>query len=72
MAQVFNRCLLGELNGKTRVLVTNQLQFVSSADLVVFMTDGEIAEMGSYSDLMAKNGAFAKMMAEAQVIQSPK
>lgn len=71
MAQVFNRCLLGEIKNKTRVLVTNQLQFVNAADVVVFMSDGEVAEMGGYSELIAKNGSFAKMMAEAQVMEPP-
>ncbi|CAD7704333.1 unnamed protein product, partial [Ostreobium quekettii] len=64
---VFNKCIVGLHKGKTRVLVTNQLQYVSSADMVVFMSDGKVAEVGPYSELMAAGKGFARMMAEAQV-----
>ncbi|GMH44339.1 hypothetical protein BSKO_12273 [Bryopsis sp. KO-2023] len=65
--RVFNRCLEGAIADKTRIFVTNQLQFVSSADIVVFLTDGKVTEMGSYEELMSKNGPFSQMMSEAQV-----
>eukprot|EP00803_Ostreobium_quekettii_P010076 evm.model.scf_1807.1 EVM.evm.TU.scf_1807.1 scf_1807:280-13061(-) len=68
---VFNKCIIGLHKGKTRVLVTNQLQYVSSADMVVFMSDGKVAEVGPYSELMAAGKGFARMMAEAQVEEEP-
>ena len=49
------------------VLATNQLQFVSMADLVVVMRDGAAVEVGSYSELMAAGGTFTALMKEAQV-----
>ncbi|KAF6252635.1 hypothetical protein COO60DRAFT_504509 [Scenedesmus sp. NREL 46B-D3] len=54
------------LAGKTVVLATNQLQFVSLADLVVVMRGGTAVEVGSYSELLAAGGAFAALMKEAQ------
>lgn len=56
-----------EMAGRTVVLATNQLQFVSMASLVVFMRDGRVGEMGSYEDLMNAGGGFAELMKEAQV-----
>ena len=53
--------------GKTRILVTNQLQFVRSADIVVVMADGAVSEMGPYAKLMADNKGFSQMMAQAEV-----
>eukprot|EP00883_Tetradesmus_obliquus_P002963 jgi/Sobl393_1/13177/SZX62082.1 len=55
------------LAGKTVVLATNQLQFVSLSDLVVVMRGGCAVEVGSYSQLLAAGGAFAALMKEAQV-----
>lgn len=53
--------------GKTRVLVTNQLQFVRAADLVVVLSGGSVAELGTYTALMASGQGFAQMMAQAEV-----
>ena len=65
--EVFNRCLTGELRDKTRILVTNQLQFVSPADIAIFMANGKIAEIGTYSELMAQGTQFAQLMSQAEV-----
>lgn len=55
------------LADKTVVLATNQLQFVSMADLVVVMRGGTAVEVGSYPELMNAGGVFAALMREAQV-----
>ena len=52
---------------KTVVLATNQLQFVSMADVVVVMRGGTAVEVGSYPELLAAGGVFAALMKEAQV-----
>jgi len=65
--EVFNNCLMGELKNTTRILVTNQLQFVSPADIAIFMANGKIAEIGTYSELMAKGEQFAQLMSQAEV-----
>lgn len=64
--EVFNGCLMGELSSKTRVLVTNQLQFVSAADTVIFMAGGQIAEIGTYADMVAAGKAFSQLMSQAE------
>lgn len=65
--EVFNNCIAEELSGRTRVLVTNQLQFLRSADKIVFMLHGRMAEIGTYTELQAKDGLFAQMMKQAEV-----
>jgi ATP-binding cassette subfamily C (CFTR/MRP) protein 1 len=35
--EVFENAIVGELKGKTRILVTNQLQFVPKADSIIMM-----------------------------------
>ncbi|CAK0780401.1 hypothetical protein CVIRNUC_005040 [Coccomyxa viridis] len=64
--EVFNRCLMGELREKTVILVTNQLQFVSPADIAIFMGSGKIAEIGTYSELMSNGQQFAQLMSQAE------
>lgn len=42
--------------------MTHGLSFLSKADLVLVMEDGQISEMGSYVELMDRKGAFAKFI----------
>ncbi|TPX77540.1 hypothetical protein CcCBS67573_g01173 [Chytriomyces confervae] len=53
---LFEECILGSMRGKTRVLVTHQLHFLSKVDRVVVMRDGGIVEQGTYSELVKKEG----------------
>ena len=63
--QVFNNCIKQELQGKTRLLVTNQLHFLPQVDRVILVCDGMITEQGTYAEL-AKNGKlFQKLMENA-------
>ena len=51
--KVFEECILTLLKGKTRVLVTNQLQCLARCDSVVCLgKKGKVLEQGSYSDLI--------------------
>lgn len=59
---IFNNVMTGFLNGKTRILVTNQLQFLQKADHIVVMDKGRIAEQGSFAQLMGSGAAFATLM----------
>ena len=52
---------------RTRVLVTNQLQFTKEADLIVYLADGKVEECGPYAELMAADGGYAKLMSQAEV-----
>ncbi|KAI8918715.1 P-loop containing nucleoside triphosphate hydrolase protein [Entophlyctis helioformis] len=59
---LFDNCLQGALAGKTRILVTHQLHFLPRVDYVVVMKDGEVAEQGTYAELMTADGEFATLM----------
>ena len=53
---VFDECILGMLQSKTRLLVTNQLQFLSKCDSIIALgTHGHVLEQGTYSDLMTNS-----------------
>ncbi|KAI9348568.1 P-loop containing nucleoside triphosphate hydrolase protein [Obelidium mucronatum] len=61
--KIFEQGICGILAAKTRLLVTHQLHHVPASDWVVFLKNGEIAEQGKYTDLIAANGEFAQLMA---------
>ncbi|KAG0695501.1 ABC transporter [Suillus ampliporus] len=49
---------------KTRILVTHALHFLPEVDYIYTLVDGRIAERGTYSELIANDGAFSKFVAE--------
>lgn len=57
-AALFEQCLCGSLAGKTRVLVTNALQYLPAADLIVVMEHGVVRETGTFEQLRAKGTDF--------------
>lgn len=63
--QVFETCVHDELGNKTRVLVTNQLHFLSQVDNIVVIHEGMIKEQGSYEELMDSGSLFKQLMENA-------
>jgi ABC-type multidrug transport system ATPase subunit len=49
---LFNNCINGVLKGKTRILVTHQLQYLAAADMVYVLKDGVVQEAGTYETLI--------------------
>ncbi|XP_028799317.1 ABC transporter C family member 2 [Neltuma alba] len=63
--QVFDKCIKGELRGKTRVLVTNQLHFLSQVDRIILVHDGMVKEEGTFEELLNHGPLFQKLMENA-------
>ncbi|KAJ0927366.1 putative ABC-type xenobiotic transporter [Helianthus annuus] len=63
--QVFEKCIIEELRGKTRVLVTNQLHFLSQVDRILLVHQGMVAEEGSYEELSQNGVLFQRLMENA-------
>ncbi|XP_019190633.1 PREDICTED: ABC transporter C family member 2-like isoform X2 [Ipomoea nil] len=63
--QVFEKCIRGELRGKTRVLVTNQLHFLSQVDKIILVHDGVVKEEGTFEYLSNNGNLFQKLMENA-------
>ena len=59
---LFNSCICEKLSSKTRILVTHQLQYVSSCDQVLYVENGTITESGTYQQLMSDKKNFFKLM----------
>lgn len=58
--QVIGPC--GLLQGTTRILVTHSLHVLPQVDQILVLADGTIAEMGSYQDLLRRNGALMDLL----------
>ena len=63
--QVFNRCIKEELQGKTRILVTNQLHFLPYVDRILLVYDGVIKEEGTFEEISKNGRLFQKLMENA-------
>lgn len=62
---LMSECVRGLLDGKTRLLVTHQLQFLPEADVVIKMEAGRIVAMGPYTQLQQEGVTFAEFKMEA-------
>ncbi|CAI0410668.1 unnamed protein product [Linum tenue] len=63
--QVFNRCIKEELQGKTRVLVTNQLHFLPQVDKIIVVSEGTVKEEGTFEELSRSGTLFQKLLENA-------
>jgi subfamily B ATP-binding cassette protein MsbA len=48
--------------GRTTIVVAHRLSTVRDADLIVVMADGQVVEQGAHTDLLATDGAFARLV----------
>jgi ABC-type multidrug transport system fused ATPase/permease subunit len=63
--QLFDQCINKYMEGKTRLLITNQLQFLKYCDTVVALRRGCVIEEGKFSDLIANDaGEVSRLLKE--------
>ena len=58
------------MSGRTSFIVAHRLSTIMDADLILVMRDGNIVEMGNHSELLKKNGFYAKLF-NSQFDQAP-
>lgn len=59
---LFHNAVLGLIQqGKTVILVTHALHFLSQCHYIYTLQDGRISEHGSYQELLDKRGEFARL-----------
>ena len=62
----FFRCVNGHLKGKTRILITHQLQFLKRADKILIMNEGESIAFGTFAQLNSIGIDFIKFLKESE------
>lgn len=55
------------LKGRTSLVIAHRLSTITTADAIIVIDEGTIAEMGTHSELLAKNGKYAKLIELQQV-----
>ncbi|XP_076757725.1 putative multidrug resistance-associated protein lethal(2)03659 isoform X1 [Xylocopa sonorina] len=59
---IFEECVMKYLKGKTRILVTHQLQYLRNVDRIIVLKDGEIQAEGSYNELASVGIDFGRLL----------
>lgn len=49
------------MKGRTSFVIAHRLSTIWDADMILFMEKGNIIEQGNYKELLAKQGAYAKL-----------
>ncbi len=49
------------MKGRTSFIIAHRLSTIIDADTILYMENGDIKEIGTHSELLHKNGAYAKM-----------
>ncbi|CAG9814462.1 unnamed protein product [Phaedon cochleariae] len=62
---LFDECIHKQLKGKTRILVTHQLQYLKKANLIVVFNEGRIEAQGTFAELSKSDLDFTKLLVSA-------
>uniref|UniRef100_A0A4W6G231 ATP binding cassette subfamily C member 12 n=1 Tax=Lates calcarifer TaxID=8187 RepID=A0A4W6G231_LATCA len=63
---IFEECIKKQLQGKSIILVTHQLQYLEFCDDILVLEDGEVREAGNHQALMDASGRYAQLIKEEE------
>jgi ABC-type multidrug transport system fused ATPase/permease subunit len=55
------------MQNRTSIIIAHRLSTVTHADMIVVMDKGRITEVGTHSELMAKNGLYSNLISLQQL-----
>jgi ABC-type multidrug transport system fused ATPase/permease subunit len=58
---LIQEALVPLLRGRTSLVIAHRLSTIVSADVIFVIDEGHIVESGSHTELLAKNGTYAKL-----------
>ncbi|XP_049772356.1 ATP-binding cassette sub-family C member 4-like [Schistocerca cancellata] len=63
---LFDECINSYLSGKTRILVTHQLQYLHGADNIVVLNKGKIEHKGTFQEILQSAVSFSKLISSEE------
>lgn len=60
--KIMERCVMGLLRSKTRILATHQLSLIGSVDRLIFLNGDGTVDVGTMEEVMARNEGLVKLM----------
>ena len=64
---LITRAMEEMMRGKTSFMIAHRLFTIRNADIIIFMVDGDIKEVGSHDELIARRGLYASMYNSASL-----
>ncbi|QCE03616.1 ATP-binding cassette [Vigna unguiculata] len=61
-AILFKDCVMTALRGKTVILVTHQVEFLSEVDTILVMEGGKVTQSGNYENLLTAGTTFEQLV----------
>jgi ATP-binding cassette subfamily B protein len=61
---LIQRAISNLVKGKTVIIVAHRLRSICNADRIYVINEGKVEEWGSHSELLNKNGLYAKLWSE--------
>jgi len=58
---LIQEAMVNIMKGKTSFVIAHRLSTIKDSEVILYMQDGDILEVGNHESLMAKNGLYAKL-----------
>jgi ATP-binding cassette subfamily B protein len=58
------------LCGRTALVIAHRLSTIRSADLIAFVEEGRIAELGTHEELLTVGGRYAQQLRAGELVEA--